>query len=79
LRRSWTENRVRGVEAEVSPEANQFPRTNSRSPRRTGRKLRLELRGVEPHREGSILSREEIILTITLFLILEVEVEEEVE
>jgi hypothetical protein len=34
---------------------------------------------VEPHREGGILSREEIMLTTTLFLILEVEEEEEVE
>jgi hypothetical protein len=41
---------------------------------------------VEPHsegnmlnREGSILNIEEIMLTITLFLVLEVEEEEEVE
>ena len=61
-------------------------RTNIRSPRRTGRNLRLELREAEPHsegnmlnREGSILSKEEIMLTITLFLVLEVEEEEEVE
>jgi hypothetical protein len=46
-----------------------------------------ELRGVEPHsegnnmlnREGNILSREEIMLRTTLFLVLEVEEEEEVE
>jgi hypothetical protein len=63
-----------------------LPRTNIRSPRRTGRNLKLELREVEPHREGNmlnnegnILRREEIMLIITLFLILEVEVEEEVE
>jgi hypothetical protein len=34
---------------------------------------------VEPHREGNMLNRGEIMLTITLFLILEVEEEEEVE
>jgi hypothetical protein len=64
-----------------------LPRTNTRSPRRTGRNLRLELRKVEPHSEGShmlnkegnIMSREEIMLTTTLFLVLEVEEEEEVE
>jgi hypothetical protein len=51
-----------------------------------GRNLRHELREVEPHREGNmlnregnILSREEIMLTTTLFLILEVGEEEEVE
>jgi hypothetical protein len=37
------------------------------------------LREVEPHSEGSILSREEIMLTIIHFLVLEVEEEEEVE
>jgi hypothetical protein len=63
-----------------------LPRTNIKSLRRTGRNLRLELREVEPHREGcmlnredNIMSREEIMLTTTLFLILEVEEEEEVE
>jgi hypothetical protein len=63
-----------------------LPRKNIRSPKRTRRNLRLELREVEPHsggnilnNEGSILSREEIMLTITLFLVLEVEEEEEVE
>jgi hypothetical protein len=54
-------------------------RINIRSPRRTGRNLRLELREVEPHSEDNILSREEIMLTTTLFLVLEVEEEEEVE
>jgi hypothetical protein len=63
-----------------------LPRTNTRIPRRNGRDLRLELREVEPHSEGNminrednILSREEIMLITTLFLILEVEEEEEVE
>jgi hypothetical protein len=63
-----------------------LPRINIRSPRRTGRNLRLELKEVEPHsegnmlnREGNILNREEIMLTIILFLVLEVEEEEEVE
>jgi hypothetical protein len=59
---------------------------NIRSPRRTRRNLRLELREVEDHNEGdmlnreeNILSREEITLIIILFLVLEVEEEEEVE
>jgi hypothetical protein len=56
-----------------------LPRINIRSPRRTGRNLRTELREVEPHREDNILSREGIMLTTTLFLVLEVEEEEEVE
>jgi hypothetical protein len=56
-----------------------LPRTNIRSPRRTGRNLRLELKEVEPHSEGSILNKEEIILTIILFLVLEVGEGEEVE
>jgi hypothetical protein len=57
-----------------------LPRINIRSLRRTGRNLKLELREVEPHSEGnmlnredSIMSREEIMLTTTLFLVLEVE------
>jgi hypothetical protein len=64
----------------------QFPRTNTRIPRRNGRNLRLVQREVEPHsgghmlnREGNIMNREEIMLTTTLFLVLEVEEEEEVE
>jgi hypothetical protein len=63
-----------------------LPRIDIRSPKRTGRNLRLEHREVEPHseghmlnREGNILSREEIMLTTTIFLVLEVEEEEEVE
>ena len=54
-----------------------MPRINIRSPRRTGRSLRLGLREVESHSEGNmlnsegiILNREEIMLTITLFLVL---------
>ena len=63
-----------------------MPRINIRSPRRTGRNLRLELREVEAHREGNMLNREgnilsteEIMLTTTLFLVLEADEEEEVE
>jgi hypothetical protein len=63
-----------------------LPRINIRSPRRTGKSLRLKLREGEPHneghmlnREGNILSREEIMMTTTLFLVLEVEVEEELD
>jgi hypothetical protein len=66
--------------------ANQLPRINIRSPRRNGINLKLELREVEPHskgnmlnKEGSILNREEIMLIITLFPVVEVEEEEEVE
>ena len=61
-----------------------MPRIETRIPRRTGRNLRFEMREVEPHKEGhmlnnegSIMSREEIMLTITFFLVLEVK--EEVE
>ena len=57
-----------------------------RSPKRNGRNLRVNLREVGPHseghtlnREGNIQSRGEIMLTTTLFLVLEVEEEEEVE
>ena len=63
-----------------------MPRKNIRSPRRTGRNLRLELREVEPYSEGNmlnnegiILSREEVMMTTILFLVLEAEEEEEVE
>jgi hypothetical protein len=37
------------------------------------------LREAEPHSEDNIMSREEIMLTTTLFLVLEAEEEEEVE
>jgi hypothetical protein len=70
----------------ASPEVRQLPKINIRSPRRNGRNLRVRLREVEPHRkghtlnrEGSIMNREEIMLTQTLFLIPEVKEEEEVE
>jgi hypothetical protein len=63
-----------------------LPRISSRSSRRNGRNLRVKLREVEPHRGIHMLSREdnkmineEIMLMQTLFLILEVEVEEEEE
>jgi hypothetical protein len=63
-----------------------LPKKNIRSPRKTGRNLRLAQREVEVHsmgnimnNEGSILRKEEIMLTTTLFLVLEVEAEEEVE
>jgi hypothetical protein len=63
-----------------------LPRKNSRSPRRNGRNLRVRLRKVGPHREGHTLNREgsiqnraEDMLTTTLFLVPEVEEEEEVE
>jgi hypothetical protein len=63
-----------------------LPRTNTRSPRRNGRNLGVRLREVGPHSEGHTLNRKDDIqsiaedmLTITLFLIPEVEEEEEVE
>jgi hypothetical protein len=62
-----------------------LPKKNIKSPRNTGRNLRLELREVEVHSEGNtmskenhILSREEDILIIIGFLVPEVEEEEEV-
>jgi hypothetical protein len=60
-----------------------LPKTNIRSPRRIG-SLGLslnanKLREVEPHSEDNILSGEETMMIITLFLVLEVEEEEEVE
>jgi hypothetical protein len=63
-----------------------LPRIKIRSPRRTRRNLRLELREVEAHSEGnmmnsegSIPNKEEIMMIIIFFLVLEVEEEEEVE
>ena len=63
-----------------------MPRTNTRSPRRTGRSLRLELREVEVHSEASTLNSEgcrqnktEDTLTRTHFLVPEVEEEAEEE
>jgi len=72
--------------AEVKPGENQLSQIKTRSQRKTRRNLRLELREVEAHSEGHMLNREdnilsieEIMLTITLFLVLEVEEGEEVE
>jgi hypothetical protein len=63
-----------------------LPKIDIRSPRKTRRNLRIIQRKVEVHSEGSMLNREDnilssedIMLTKTLFLILEVEEEEEVE
>ena len=63
-----------------------MPKINTRSPRMTGRNLRLRQKEVEPHREGhmlskekSILRKEEDMLIIIDFLVPEVEEEEEVE
>ena len=56
-----------------------MPKKNIRSPRKTGRNLRLESREVEVQREGNILSREEGMLTTICFLVPKVEEEEEVE
>jgi hypothetical protein len=63
-----------------------LPRRNIRNPRRNGINLRVELKEVGPHseahmlnREGSIMSRGEIMLMQIIFLVLEVEEEAEVE
>ena len=63
-----------------------MPMRNIRSPRRNGRNLRERLREAEPHRGNHMLSREgkrlisEVIMLMqTLFLVLEVEAEEEEE
>jgi hypothetical protein len=45
-------------EAGVSPEARQFPKKELRSPRRSGRNLRVRWREAEPHSEdNNMLSR----------------------
>jgi hypothetical protein len=56
-----------------------LPRIEIRNQKRTGRNLRLKLREVEVHREGSILNRKVSMLMQTFFLVPEVEEEEEVE
>jgi hypothetical protein len=66
-------------EAEVNPEANQLPRIEIINTRKNGRNLRLRLREVEVHREGSILNKEVSMQMETFFLVPGVEEEEEVE
>jgi hypothetical protein len=64
-----------------------LPKKELRSPKRNGRNLRVKSKEVEPdsednptlNREDNIMNREEIMLMQILFLILEVEEEEEVE
>ena len=60
-------------------------RKNSRSPKKNGRNLRVRLKEAKPqrgnhmlNREGNKMINEEIMLMQTLFLVLEVELEEEV-
>jgi hypothetical protein len=63
-----------------------LPKINTRSPRRNGRNLRENLKEVELRREGHMLSsedkklnKEEDMLIMIGFLVLEVKEEEEVE
>jgi hypothetical protein len=56
-----------------------LPRIEIINPWKIGRNLRLKLREVEFHREGSTLNREVSMLMETFFLVPEVEEEEEVE
>ena len=56
-----------------------MPKRNIRSPKRNGRDLRVSLKEATPHSEDSKMISEEIMLIQTHFLVLEVEVEEEVE
>ena len=64
-----------------------MPKKAYRSPRRNGRNLRVRWKEVEPHNEDnnmlnrgdSIMRSEEIMLMRTLFLVLEVGEEAEVE
>jgi hypothetical protein len=56
-----------------------LPRIEIKNPRKSGRNLKIKLRGVEAHREGSIPNREVSMLMEIFFLVPEVEEEEEVE
>ena len=56
-----------------------MPRIEIRILRKNGRNLKLRLKEVEVHREGSRPNREVSMLTQTFFLVPEVEEEEEVE
>jgi hypothetical protein len=63
-----------------------LPKKELRNTRRSGINLREKLKEVEPHseshmlnREGNIQSRAQDMLTQTIFLVLEVEEEAEVE
>jgi hypothetical protein len=56
-----------------------LPRIEIKNPRKSGRNLRLRLREVEVHREGSIPNRKVSMLMETFFLVPEVEEDKEVE